>query len=455
MMIKANLVVIGAQAAGMSAASRAKRKKPEMDILVLEKGDHVSYGACGLPYFVADLVKEMEGLVVHSALFFKEKRGIPILTRHECIAIHPVEKTVVARSLDSGEEVTIQYDGLVIGTGNEPTWPEALSGRELQGAFTLKTIEDGMKIKSYIEELTPKSAVIIGAGIIGLEMAEALSVRGMAVTILKRPGSILRMLDDAMTLLVEEELAKHGVVLIKNAEITSINGENGVVKSVTSNQTEYPADLVLVAAGATPRSALAQASGLAIGSFGEIVVDDRMMTSDPFIYACGDCVGQIHRVSGQPVYQPRGTTANKQGRIAGENAAGGDDRFPGILGTAVCKIFDLEVACTGLNETTAKHAGFDAAVSDISHPSHAHTYPHPHPEPIHIRLVLEKGSGRLLGAQMVGKIGVAKRIDVFATAIYNEMTVQEIGNLDLSYSPPFAPVWDAVLVAANAAVKKI
>ncbi|MCL6449169.1 MAG: FAD-dependent oxidoreductase [Armatimonadetes bacterium] len=451
----AKFLIIGGVAAGMSAASRAKRKKPDLEVVVLEKGRFVSYGACGLPYYVADLVKHVQGLVVHDAAFFKEKRGIPVLTRHEAIKIEPEARYVLARDLDRGEELKFEFDKLAICTGARPVIPD-YPGVNLTNVFVLKTAEDGIRLKQFIKENSPRKAVIVGAGLIGLEMADAFRAWGLEVTILKRPGSILKMFDDDMVALVERELAEKGVELVKNAVVQALEGDGrGRVRAVVYEGGRCAADLVLLATGAKPDSGLAAQAGLAIAANGTIVVNEKMQTSHPDIYAAGDCVGQKHLLTGKDVYFPRGTTANKQGRIAGENAAGGNEAFPGVLGTAVSKIFDLTVARTGLSAAEAAREGCDFIVSTVAHPSHAHTYPAPEPEEITIKLVVEKKTGKLLGAQMIGKMGVAKRIDVFATALSKQMTVEEISRLDLSYSPPFAPVWDPVLVAANVAVKKV
>jgi CoA-dependent NAD(P)H sulfur oxidoreductase len=452
--MNADILVIGAQGAGMSAASRAKRKNKNLDVLVLEKGPYVSVGTCGLPYFIGDLVREAKKMEMHDVAFFREQREIPILTRHEVIGIDPGAKRVTALSLDEQKEKVFRYDKLIIGTGSTANRP-GISGEDLSRVFVLKTLEDGIRIKSLIDQEQPKNAVIIGAGVIGLEMAEAFARRGLHVTLLKRPGSILRMLDDDMTRLVEEELHRQGVDVCLDVKIQKINGIDGRAVSVTCSGQDYPADLVLLATGASPSTGLARSAGLAMGPFGDIVVDEAMTTSDPNIFAAGDCVAQIHRVSQQAVYLPRGTTANKQGRVAGENAAGGCDRFTGVVGTSVAKIFDLHMASTGLNEKAAREAGFDTAAVQIAHPSHGQTYPNPPPEPITVRMVLEKRTGRLLGGQMIGKFGVGKRIDVLATAVTHGLTVNQIGDLDLSYSPPFAPLWDPILVAANAAAKVI
>ena len=448
-------VVIGGVAAGMSAASRAKRNKPNMEVVVLERGSFVSYGSCGLPYFVSDLVKDVEGLVVHDAAFFKQKRGIDVLLEHEVTKIDPRAKLVFAQNHDQNDEVKLSYDKLAICTGAAPVYPN-LPGIDLKNIFVIRTAEDGVTLKNFIAEAAPKKAVIIGAGFIGLEMAEAFRCTGLHVTVIKRPGSILKMFDDDMVKLVEAELESNGVELIKDAAIQGFEGnKESQVRAVILAQRTYQADLVLLATGSKPNSHLAAQAELNIAANGTVIVDDRMRTSNRDIFAAGDCVGQRHLVTGKDVYVPRGTTANKQGRIAGENASGGQEVFEGILGTAVSKIFDLTVARTGLSCAEASAEGYDFVTSTVVHPSHAHTYPNPEPEDITIKLIAERPTGKLLGAQMIGRIGVAKRIDVFAAALHGGMAVEEISRFDLSYSPPFAPVWDPILVAANITSRRL
>lgn len=311
-----------------------------------------------------------------------------------------------------------------------------------------------MVLKKFLKSSVPKKVVIIGAGLIGLEMAEAFRMSGLEVAVIKRPGSILKMFDDDMTGHVEGELKEHGVELIKDAFIQGFEGtEEGAVRAVVLSEGVYETDFVLLATGTSPNSTLAKDAGIDVATRGTIRVDERMRTSHHDIFAAGDCVGQRHIVTGNDVYYPRGTTANKQGRIAGENVSGGNDSFKGVVGTAVSKIFNLSVARTGLSSREAEVVGYDFVTSSISHPSHAATYPDPVPEDITIKLIMDKVTGKLLGAQMVGKIGVAKRIDVFATALAAGMTVDEISRLDLSYSPPYAPFWDSILIAANVGLR--
>lgn len=454
-MDKKRFVVVGGVAAGMSAASRAKRNRPDMEVVVLERGDFVSYGSCGLPYFISDLVKDVHGLVVYDAAFFKEKRGIDVLLKHEATKIDPQAKLVSTRNLEQDKEVKLSYDKLAICTGASPSYPD-LPGFDLKNIFVIRTAADGVALKNFLKEASPKKAVIIGAGLIGLEMAEAFRARGLKVTVVKRPGSILKMFDDDMVRLVEDELKAKNVELVKDAVIQEFEGDaEGKVRAVVLAQGTYQADLVLLATGAKANSELARQAGLGIAANGTIFVDDRMQTTNPDIFAAGDCVGQRHLITGKDVYIPRGTTANKQGRVAGDNASGGNDVFEGVVGTAISKIFDLTVARTGLSSAEASAEGYDFVTSTVAHPSHAHTYPNPEPEDITIKLMVERATGKLLGAQMIGRIGVAKRIDVFATALHKSMSVEEISRLDLSYSPPFAPVWDSILVAANVALRKL
>lgn len=449
------LFVIGGVAAGMSAASRFKRNKPESEVIVLEKGKYVSYGSCGLPYFISDLVKDVKGLVVYDAEFFKKKRNINVLINHEAIKIDTTKKIVVAKNLINDEELKFNYDKLAICTGAYTYRPE-LPEINLKNIFVIRTAEDGVILKNFIKKSLPKKVAIIGAGLIGLEMTEAFKEIGLQVIVIKRPGNILRMFDEDIVKLVEDELKEKDVELIKDAKIEGFEGDSkGEVKKVMLSNKGYEVDFVLLATGSKPNSRLAKEAGLELSINETIAVDEKMQTSNPDIFAAGDCVGQKNIMTGKEVYFPRGTTANKQGRIAGENASGGNEIFKGVVGTAVSKIFDLTIARTGLSSNEAEQAGYNFVTSTISHPSHGFTYPNPKPEDITIKLIMEKSTGKLLGAQMTGKIGVAKRIDVFATCLQNNMTLDEISRLDLSYSPPFAPFWDSILIAANVGLKKI
>ncbi|MFN3134138.1 MAG: CoA-disulfide reductase [Candidatus Kryptonium sp.] len=447
------LVVIGGVAAGMSAASRARRLRPDMEITVFEKSGFVSYGSCGLPYFISGIIKSPENLVVYDAKFFKEKRNIDIFVHHEVLKIFPGKRTILVRNLENGKEFEVGYDKLVIATGARAVKPN-IRGIELKGIFTVRFLEDGIKIKDFISENSPRKALIVGAGYIGMEMAESLVSLGMDVTIVEQMPNILGTMDDEINEIVEQELQRNGVKLLKSVSVNEFIGENGYVKkSVLSNGQMVDSELVVVGAGIKPNSEIAREAGIEVGKTGAIAVNQKMETNIPGIYSAGDCAEVYHLVLNRPVYIPLGTTANKQGKIAGENAAGGNAVFKGIVGTAVFKVFDLEVARTGISEKQAKSEGFDYVATLIEHGSKAHYYPGG--SKIRVKLIADRKTGRLLGAEMVGKDGVAKRIDVFATAIHAKLSLDEIAYLDLSYAPPFAPVWDPILIAANDLEKKI
>ena len=453
---KETFISVGGVAAGMSAASRARRNRKEMRVMAFEKGNYVSYGACGLPYFVADITKTPDEVVVYPPEFFIKKRNIETFIRQEVRRINPKNKKIYVVDIDSGREVELSYTQLAITTGAIPGKFD-LKGSDLKNIVRIKTMEDGIFIKEFIKNRKPGTIAIIGGGYIAFEMAEAFRDRDIETIIIKRPGPILRnFLDFDMAGMVEEEAARHKVTLIKDANIQGFEGdERGEVKFLIVNDKKIPVDMVLVAIGVEPDSSLANEAGLLLNDDGTIYVDDYMRTSDPNIFAAGDCVGITHFLTGKHCYLPRGTIANKQGRVAGENATGGKIKFYGVIGTAVGKIFDLTIGKTGLTTQEAEEAGFDFAVKKITAMSHAHTYPNPKPQPITIKLLIDKKDKTIIGAQAIGKLGVALRIDVLATIIYNRMDINTLSNLDLCYAPPYAPVWDPILVAAAEGAKLV
>ena len=442
------LVVIGGVAAGMSAAARAKRRNKSLAITVYEKSGYVSYGACGLPYFIKGDIPTPEKLVVRTPEQFA-KQGVRALVHHEVIDVDVVEHTVTVKNLETDEVFQDSWDELLITTGAVAVKPP-IPGLDLPGIFTLRTVEDGVAIKDWIAKKHPWQAAVVGGGYIGLEMAEALAANGMYVDVVEMLPQVLPNMDADMAALVAEELADHGVTLHLDSPVRGFEGDGRVERVIAGDKT-LEADIVLFSVGARANIPLAEKAGVAIGETGAIAVDDHQRTTVPHVWAAGDVAEAWHRVLNKPAYIPLGTTANKQGRIAGTNIAGGDAAFGGIVGTAVVKVFDLEVARTGLSEREAQQAGFDAASVTIKAPARAHYMP-THP-PIHVKLVFEKGNKKLLGGQMVGEEGVSKRIDIIAAALHNGWTVYDLAQLDLSYAPPFAPVWDPVLVAANVASK--
>ena len=442
------LIVVGGVAAGMSAASQAKRRKKDLQALVFERGDWVSYGACGMPYNIQDPQRPIDDLVVISAEKFREKRGIDVRTRHEVKAIDLKKRSVTVAG-PRGEEQH-EFDRLVIATGCRPVHPP-FEGMQLPGIFLLHTLTQAETIKNYLKDRSPKRAVVVGGGHIGLEMADVLAERGLSVTIIKRSGDVPSGYPEDIAKIVRSELEKHHVELNHGARLLGFEGRDRV-EAVLTDAGKIPADLVLVATGVTPEVTLAEEAGIRIAECGAIAVDDHMQTSESGIYAAGDCAEAHHIVLNRGTFIPRGTTANKQGRIAGANLIGADERFRGVAGTSITKVFDLAVGHTGLMDAEAREAGFDAVSTTISAKTRAHAYPDP--KDITVRLVFEKKTGRILGAQMAGGEGVAKRIDVLVAALYAGWTVEDLASLDLSYAPPFAPVWDPILVAANIAKKK-
>jgi NADPH-dependent 2,4-dienoyl-CoA reductase/sulfur reductase-like enzyme len=452
-MAKERLIVIGAVAAGMSAASRARRIKPDMEITVFEKTGDVSWAACGMPYLIADKVKSVNELVHYTAEFFHGKRKIDMRLYHEVKQIFPDRKTLMAKNIKTGEEKEYPYDKLLIATGARSVIPP-IRGRELKGVFSLHQLQEGIAIKEYIRETSPKKGVIIGAGYIGMEMAESFSEAGMTITMVEKMPNILGTMDEEITAVVEEELKGNQVIVFKSSGVTEFVGDgSSVVEVRTDTGANIKAEIALIGTGIRPNSEIARDAGIELGRSGAIKVNERMETSITDIYAAGDCAEAYHLVLGRNVYMPLGTTANKQGKVAGENIAGGNTTFAGIVGTAVFKTFSLGVGRTGITEKEAKAEGIDYVSKVIEHVSRAFYYPGS--SPIKIKLIADRKTRLLLGAQLVGSEGVAKRLDVFATAITARMTVSQIGNLDLSYAPPFAPVYDPIIIAATEIEKKL
>ena len=446
------LIVIGGTAAGLSAASKAKRVKPGLEIQVFEKSGYISYGACGLPYFVGGMIAEPDDLVAVDAETMRNKRGIPTWIHHEVTSINRGEKTVAVKNLDTGEERVHPYDKLVIATGAVPAVPP-IPGIHSEGVYYLRTVEDGIRLKATVQR-EAKSAVIIGGGFIGLELAEELALSGVSVTIFEQLPRLLPFLDPVFSQSVLENLERHGVKVHTGTGVAEILTQDGRARWVRTPQGEtLETDFVLVSAGVKPASGLAGQAGLALGLKGAIVVDDEMRTSDPDIWACGDCVQMKQLITGEPVYVPLGTTANKQGRIAGGNVAGGHDTFKGVLGSTVTKVFEQYIASTGLSLEQAQAAGFQAVSTMITKMDRASYYPGGRDN--QICLIFDRKTGRLLGAQGIGSESIAGRINVLATAITCGMTVEAVNELDLVYAPPVAPVYDPILIAASQAVKKV
>jgi len=432
----------------MSAAAKARRTDRNLEIIVYEKGSFISYAACGMPYWLAGDIASHDKLIVRNPEQMR-RQGIQVAIHHEVTAIDPEARTVTVRDLENDTSFTQAYDRLVLGTGARPAWP-ASGPTNLSGVFGLRSLESGLALQQFLEEKTPQRAVLVGGGYIAIEMAETFRRLGLDVTMMVRSGKVLRStLDDDMRELVEAELARYGVRVVTGT-LTTLEGDEHVTAAVGS-EARYPCDLVLMGLGARPNVELAKAAGVTLGPTGAIATDAYMRTNLPDVYAAGDCCEVLNLVTGKPAYIPLGSTANKQGRVAGENAAGGQARFGSVVGTMVVRCFNLVVASTGLTAARAAAAGFKIQETMVRAKDISHYFPGA--SDIHVKLVVDSSRDRLLGGQIVGCRGVAKRIDVLATALYNRMSISELRQLDLSYAPPFAPVWDPILVAANVAAK--
>ena len=449
------LVVIGGDAAGMTAAARARRRRdPEdLDVVAFERGAYTSYSACGIPYFVGDLLSDIDGLVARSPDEHR-KNGIDVRTGHEVVAIDVNKRRVRVRDLaGDGDERDEPFDQLVVATGSVPTRPD-VPGVDADGIFGVQTLADGVSVRQAVDEREPRRAVVVGGGYVGLEMAEALVRRGLEVALVDRTEQpMASTLDLDMGDLVADALRAVGVTLHLGEAVDGFEADNGSVRAVHTANRSLPADIVILGLGVRPNIALAREAGIAIGTKGGIVTDARMETSIGGVWSAGDCVESVDRITGLPIVVALGTHANKQGRVVGINATGGDVRFPGVVGTAVSKICVYEVARVGLTEREAADLDLDVVAAKIESTSRAGYYPGA--APIKVKVVAERPAGRLVGAQIVGAEGAAKRIDVLATAIWNRMTVDEVASLDLSYAPPFSPVWDPVLVAARKAADEL
>jgi NADPH-dependent 2,4-dienoyl-CoA reductase/sulfur reductase-like enzyme len=449
-----HLVVIGGVAAGLAAAMEARRRSADAEITVLERTADISYGACGLPYVVGGRIPSLERLVLHAPDYFRERHRIDVRVRSEALEILPAKS--VLRYAEGGEERELPYTSLVLATGASAVCPP-LAGRELGGVFALRHLRDGRRLLRFMEEARPRAAVVVGAGYIGLEMAEAFVERGLRTTLVESSEEVMGALGGRARDMVADELRAHGVEVVFGERAVAFEGAGRrVARVLTEAGRAYEADVVLVGVGVRPEVALAGGAGLEVGASGAVVTDERQRTSAAGVYAAGDCCEVAHRVSGRRVWHPLGQPAVKQGWVAGANAAGGRDglaeaRYAGVVGTNAVKVFGLEVARTGLSLAEARGAGFDAEESESEAASRAGYYEGG--SKIFTRLVADR-RGRLLGAQMVGREGVAHRVDVYAAALHAGLRVEEVEAFDLAYAPPFAPTIDPILRAAHEAAKR-
>lgn len=435
------LLVIGGDAGGMAAASQARRRQPYMEIVALERGNWTSYSACGIPYLVAGDVRSPEELVARTPEEFRDNQRIDVRMGHEAMAIDLDARKVEVRDHPRGRTFQLGFDVLHIGTGASPIRPD-VPGIDHQMVHGVQTLDDGIRLLDLARRRDCKDVVVVGGGYIGIEMAEAFIRWGASVTLLEANDQLMRTLDPDMAAPVATAMRKHGVDV--RLGVRALGFEDGRVETDAGG---VPADLVILGLGVTPNSELAGAAGLKLGVRDAIRVDRRQRTSVDGVYAAGDCAESFHRVSQRQVHVALGTVANKQGRVAGINIGGGYATFPGVVGTAVTKVCQLEMARTGLSESEADRNGFTYEAVTIRSTTRAGYFPDT--KPLSVKLLAEHGSRRIIGAQIVGEEGAAKRIDVFATAITAEMTVDDVIDLDLAYAPPFSGVWDAVHIAAR------
>jgi NADPH-dependent 2,4-dienoyl-CoA reductase/sulfur reductase-like enzyme len=448
------LVVIGGDAAGMSAASQARRRRAEddLEIVVFERGRHTSYSACGIPYWIGGDTTGPDALIARTAREHRE-RGIDLRLGTEVVAIDTAAGRVRSRDAQGREEWT-GYDHLVIATGAVPVRPP-VPGIDAPGVHGVQTLDDGEHVLNTLERDGVRRAVVVGGGYIGVEMAEAMLKRGLDVTLVDRAEQPMSTLDPDMGRLVRDAIAGLGVRLVSGAAVRAVlTGGDGRARAVATDDEEFPADIVVLGVGVRPGTALARDAGLPLGAHGGLLTDLAMrVRGHERVWAGGDCVEVLNLVSGDLQHIALGTHANKHGRIIGTNIGGGYATFHGVVGTAVSKVCDVEIARTGLKESHARRAGLQYVTAVIESTSRAGYYPHA--APMTVKMMAERGTGRLLGLQIVGREGAAKRVDIGAVALTARMTVEEMVALDLGYAPPFSPVWDPVLVAARKAADMV
>lgn len=438
------VVIVGGVAGGATAAARIRRLDESAQILVFERSGYVSYANCGLPYYIGGIITDPEELTLQTPESFWERFRVEMKVRHEVTSIHPEQKTVTVRNLETGAVFEESYDKLLLSPGARPTQPD-LPGIGLDRLFTLRTVEDTFRIHDFVRQQKPRSVVLAGGGFIGLELAENFREQGIEVTIVQRPRQLMSPFDPEMAAFLHAKMRKKGIRLMLGSSVEGFQEKSGTIQVLLKGEEPVSADMAVLAIGVTPDTPLAQKAGLELGIKGSILVNDRMETSVPDIYAVGDAVQVKHFVTGEDALISLAGPANKQGRIAADNICGGDSRFSGSLGSSVIKLFDMTAACTGINERAARKAGIDCDKVYLSPSSHAGYYPGA--RVMTMKVLFEKGTFRLLGAQIVGYEGVDKRIDVLAAAIHAGMSAADLKELDLAYAPPYSSAKDPVNMA--------
>lgn len=438
------IVIVGGVAGGATAAARLRRLDEQAEIVVFERSGFISYANCGLPYYIGDVITDSDQLTLQTPESFHSRFRVSMKVHHEVTALHPEKHMVSVKNLETGEEFQETYDKLILSPGAKPTQPK-LPGTNIDKLFTLRTVEDTLRIKDYIQKNQPKSAILAGGGFISLELAENLRELGMEVTIVQRPKQLMNPFDSDMAAFIHNEMRKHGVKLALGHTVEGFRETQDGVQVLLKDEAPLQADMVVLAIGVTPDTKLAKEAGLELGIKGSILVNEHMQTSAPDIYAVGDAVQVKHYVTGQAALISLAGPANKQGRIAADHICGKNSTYPGSQGSSVIKVFDMTAAVTGVNETNARKAGLDVDKVILSPMSHAGYYPGG--KVMTMKVVFEKETYRILGAQIVGYEGVDKRIDVLATAIHAGMKAQDLAKLDLAYAPPYSSAKDPVNLA--------
>jgi NADPH-dependent 2,4-dienoyl-CoA reductase/sulfur reductase-like enzyme len=438
------IVIVGGDAAGMSAASKFKRERPEGEVIVFEQGAYVSYAACGMPYFVKGEVDSLDDLVTITPEAFVEERGIDLRLHHEVVGISPDEHTVAVEGPDG--RTTQSYDQLLVATGAHAIVPP-FDGMDLDGVFTMHSLPEADAVRDYLTSEEPESVAVVGGGYVGVEMAEAFHAHDVEVHLFEMLPHVMAPFGETVAEGVEEHLREQGVTLHLNTAVERFVGDDRVA-GVDVGDRVFDADLALVGVGVAPNTDLAESAGIELGETGAIATDAYGRTSRPGVFAAGDCAEARHVVTGDPDHVPLALTANRAGRAIGQTMAGDETPVGDIAGTAVVKAFDLTAARTGvIDEERAREAGFDPVSVTITASSRAHYYPGA--EELTITLLGDRDTGRVLGATMVGREGAAKRIDTVAVALHEGATAAELSYYDLAYAPPYSPVWDPVLTAAK------
>lgn len=444
------VLVIGGNAAGMTAAGRAKRLDPSLQVTVVEPSHFISYSICGLPHYIFGEVENHEDLIVFTPERLKRERGIEALVRVKAVEILPGRRCVVCRHLDEDREFELSYDRLVLATGYLPEAPN-VEGVALEGVLTLSRLEDGIRLRHAITAGGRSRVAVVGGGYVGLMMTHGLTKQGAQVTLLERNRQVYSQVDEDLARLIEKEMERNGVRLFLSTRVERLTGANGRVQRVTAGEVEVPADLVLLDVGIRPNTKLGAAAGVACGTSGALQTDARGQTSLAGVYAAGNCAETRNLITGRAVFSKLGTTAARQGRVVGENLAGWRSEFPGTLETSIEKVFNLSVARTGLTLRQALSAGFDADGALISHTDRAGYLSGS--RPLHVKVIFDRSSRKLLGGQLIGQDAAGKRIDTMAAALTAGMRLEDLAGLDLAYAPPYGTLWDPFQIAAHAAMR--